>query len=150
MQEKMLFSWTIYTAGTNFTRPPVVTVATNLNSDFTWFPKIASQRFFRCLLKLPAWADVKSHWLHLTDVAGFFFVAELLKVLEDVPIFWQILDWYFELRTWGNKLTTLKICLNNCWNVAMVAMSYSFWATLSYLKPVMYLIKFIRVKINLF
>ena len=34
MQEKMLFSWKIYTAGTNFTRPPVVTVATNLNSGW--------------------------------------------------------------------------------------------------------------------
>ena len=31
-QEIALFSWKIYTAGTNFTRPPVVTVATNLNS----------------------------------------------------------------------------------------------------------------------
>ena len=30
----MLFSWKFYTAGTNFTRPPVVTVATNLNSDW--------------------------------------------------------------------------------------------------------------------
>ena len=29
-----LFSGKIYTAGTNFTRPPVVTVATNLNSDY--------------------------------------------------------------------------------------------------------------------
>ena len=32
MQEISLFSGKIYTAGTNFTRPPVVTVATNLNS----------------------------------------------------------------------------------------------------------------------
>ena len=32
MQEIALFSRKIYTAGTNFTRPPVVTVATNLNS----------------------------------------------------------------------------------------------------------------------
>ena len=33
MREKMLFSWKFCTAGTNFTRPPVVTVATNLNSE---------------------------------------------------------------------------------------------------------------------
>ena len=32
MREIALFSGEIYTAGTNFTRPPVVTVATNLNS----------------------------------------------------------------------------------------------------------------------
>ena len=32
IQEIALFSGKIYTAGTNFTRPPVVTVATNLNS----------------------------------------------------------------------------------------------------------------------
>ena len=32
MREIVLFSRKIYTAGTNFTRPPVVTVATNLNS----------------------------------------------------------------------------------------------------------------------
>ena len=32
MREIALFSGKIYTAGTNFTRPPVVTVATNLNS----------------------------------------------------------------------------------------------------------------------
>ena len=32
MPEIALFSGKIYTAGTNFTRPPVVTVATNLNS----------------------------------------------------------------------------------------------------------------------
>ena len=33
MREIALFSGKIYTAGTNFTRPPAVTVATNLNSD---------------------------------------------------------------------------------------------------------------------
>ena len=33
MREIALFSGKIYTAGTNFTRLPVVTVATNLNSD---------------------------------------------------------------------------------------------------------------------
>ena len=33
MREIALFSGKIYTAGTNFTRPLVVTVATNLNSD---------------------------------------------------------------------------------------------------------------------
>ena len=33
MQEITLFAGKIYTAGKNFTRPPVVTVATNLNSD---------------------------------------------------------------------------------------------------------------------
>ena len=33
MREIALFSGKIYTAGTNFTRPPVVTVATNLNSE---------------------------------------------------------------------------------------------------------------------
>ena len=32
MQEIALFSGKIYTVGKNFTRPPVVTVATNLNS----------------------------------------------------------------------------------------------------------------------
>ena len=32
MPEIALFSRKIYTAGTNFTRPPVATVATNLNS----------------------------------------------------------------------------------------------------------------------
>ena len=32
MREIELFSGKIYTAGTNFTRPPFVTVATNLNS----------------------------------------------------------------------------------------------------------------------
>ena len=32
MQENTLFSGKIYTAGTNFTRPPVATVVTNLNS----------------------------------------------------------------------------------------------------------------------
>ena len=32
MREIALFTGKIYTAGTNFTRPPVVTVATNLNS----------------------------------------------------------------------------------------------------------------------
>ena len=32
MQEIALFSRIIYTVGKNFTRPPVVTVATNLNS----------------------------------------------------------------------------------------------------------------------
>ena len=31
MQESRLFSGQIYTAGTNFTRPPVATVVTNLN-----------------------------------------------------------------------------------------------------------------------
>ena len=36
MREIALFSGKIYTAGTNFTRPPVVTVATNLNSDLTF------------------------------------------------------------------------------------------------------------------
>ena len=35
MGEIALFSGKIYTAGTNFTRPPVVTVATNLNSAMT-------------------------------------------------------------------------------------------------------------------
>ena len=38
MRETALFSRNIYTPGTNFTRPPVVTVATNLNSGF-WPPK---------------------------------------------------------------------------------------------------------------
>ena len=33
MQEIALFSGKIYTVGKNFTRPPVVTIATNLNSD---------------------------------------------------------------------------------------------------------------------
>ena len=32
MRDIALFSREIYTAGTNFTQPPVVTVATNLNS----------------------------------------------------------------------------------------------------------------------
>ena len=32
MREIALFSGKIYTTGTNFARPPVVTVATNLNS----------------------------------------------------------------------------------------------------------------------
>ena len=36
MREIALFSGKIYTAGTNFTRPPVVTVATNLNSVDTY------------------------------------------------------------------------------------------------------------------
>ena len=33
MREIALFFWKIYTAGTNSTRLPVMTVATNLNSD---------------------------------------------------------------------------------------------------------------------
>ena len=33
MREIALFSGKIYTAGTNFTRPPAVTVATNLSSE---------------------------------------------------------------------------------------------------------------------
>ena len=33
MRQIALFSGEIYTAGTNFTQPPVVTVATNLNSE---------------------------------------------------------------------------------------------------------------------
>ena len=37
MQEINLFSGKIYTASTNFTRPPVITIATNLNSDCTRF-----------------------------------------------------------------------------------------------------------------
>ena len=38
MREIALFSWKIHTAGTNFTRPPVVMIATNLNSGepSTW------------------------------------------------------------------------------------------------------------------
>ena len=35
MQENTLFSGKIYTAGTNFTRTPVATVVTNLNSANT-------------------------------------------------------------------------------------------------------------------
>ena len=34
MQDIALFPRKIYTAGTNFTRPPVVTAATNLNSSY--------------------------------------------------------------------------------------------------------------------
>ena len=37
MRDIALISRKIYTAGTNFTRPPVVTVATNLNSAFVIF-----------------------------------------------------------------------------------------------------------------
>ena len=41
MGEIALFSGKIYTAGTNFTRPPVVTVATNLNSAMCMMEKLA-------------------------------------------------------------------------------------------------------------
>ena len=39
MREIALFSGEIYTAGTNFTRPLVMTVATNLNSGQRWAAK---------------------------------------------------------------------------------------------------------------
>ena len=35
LQENALFSEKIYTAGANFTRPPVATVVTNLNSGLS-------------------------------------------------------------------------------------------------------------------
>ena len=38
MRDITLISRKIYTVGTNFTRPPVVTVATNLNSGHWWHP----------------------------------------------------------------------------------------------------------------
>ena len=41
MREIALFSGKIYTAGTNFTRPPVATVATNLNSAMCMMEKLA-------------------------------------------------------------------------------------------------------------
>ena len=49
MQEITLFFGKIYTAGTNITRPPVVTVATNLNSAKdgmncgAYFPRFCSE-----------------------------------------------------------------------------------------------------------
>ena len=47
-----MFSGKIYTAGTNFTRPPVSTVVTNLNSALYWL-------FYT--LFLPLRSD--THWL---------------------------------------------------------------------------------------
>ena len=42
MQEIALFSGKIYTVGKNFTRPPVVTVATNLNSDVDAYKRVGA------------------------------------------------------------------------------------------------------------
>ena len=63
MQEIALFSGKIYTAGTNFTRPPVVTVATNLNS--------ASQVFL--LARKIAKNTSTMQWLEI--IIGPFLVA---------------------------------------------------------------------------
>ena len=52
MREIALFSGKIYTAGTNFTRPPVVMVATNLNSgsDLIFISPTGSLFRFRSLV----------------------------------------------------------------------------------------------------
>ena len=61
MQEKMLFSWKIYIAGTNLTRPPVVTVAKNHTSghylivnhysSMSWFKFHNSSVIVNCVTK---------------------------------------------------------------------------------------------------
>ena len=59
MREIALFSGKIYTVGTNFTRPSVVTVATNLNSGQLWldFGKLHNKgnflRYFLTILLEP-------------------------------------------------------------------------------------------------
>ena len=54
MRDIALISRKIYTAGTNFTRPPVVTVATNLNSACVSTPEVI----------LYLW-NVISSWCHM-------------------------------------------------------------------------------------
>ena len=75
LQENALYSGKIYTAGTIFTRPPVVTVATNLNSEgrensrcdvinsFCWWLHHDTCLFqIGCdpvnLVKIEKWADI--------------------------------------------------------------------------------------------
>ena len=50
MGEIVLFSRKIYTAGKNFTRPPVVTVATNIKSD----PTLSFMRSEQKIKKMPS------------------------------------------------------------------------------------------------
>ena len=52
MQEIALISRKIYTAGTNFTRPPVVTVATNLNSVCSIFSRGQNYQNLVIVLKI--------------------------------------------------------------------------------------------------
>ena len=47
-----MFSGEIYTAGTNFTRPPVVTVATNLNSGHEKVALFPLQSMFKIIVKV--------------------------------------------------------------------------------------------------
>ena len=80
MREITLFSEKIYTAGTNFTRPPVMTVATNLNSGY--FGRVLHSLFVLDLILEITWPDQKVLDQIKTSFALLPFLSFLLKEVQ--------------------------------------------------------------------
>ena len=79
MPKIVLFSGKIYTAGTNFTRPPVVTVATNLNSvveglDFVMLMKFSGQ------ITRPQLMDIVTTVFPKYDLLKYIYIFHVFQV----------------------------------------------------------------------
>ena len=83
MQESALFSGKIYTAGTNFTRPPVATVVTNLNLA-RQFCSEGLQKILLCTCK--ACNSFRTHWRQnlLCTSTGWLSICLECRVLLDM------------------------------------------------------------------
>ena len=104
MREIALFSGKIYTPGTNFTRPPVVTVATNLNSaveGYFFKQDFAHWKWKRIMISL------YENIIHLLFIRYLLsYVINLLrsKVFQD---YLKVLLWRCTLRP------QLLLCVSN-------------------------------------
>ena len=112
MREIALFSGKIYTAGTNFTRLPLVTVATNLNSDteYVYLEFSPSCSNFNWSLHLPwlllapvcqAWWR---HWHGGTFVVPDIVVEELHVHLDLLHVLSKLVEDVLSHKLWSLEL----------------------------------------------
>ena len=83
MREIALFSWKLYTAGTNFTQPPVVTIATNLNSVL-YMAKCIAGEMIEMLMDREFFPTGLTSFVNIQRQFFDSFVGQTFKVKKDV------------------------------------------------------------------
>ena len=118
MREIALFSGKIYTAGTNFTRPPVVTVATNLNSgwrvfDRTWIIVSLVGRNYSSSVDfdifLSSWCDHSTNQKFILKRFIKSWLKQNTLKYESIQFLWRFEN-CFEQLSKNTKATRIFMC----------------------------------------
>ena len=118
MREITLFSRKVYTAGTNFTRPPVVTVATNLNSDHE-----GRQQEWRAMSVLKNLNKTYNLFISVMYISFYIYccrcqVMKMVQMILQAQMFSSIrkvqnliiLEWEYNARWCWSDILTMKYC----------------------------------------